>query len=170
MSSNSRPSSYQDIHALYTSHRDWLLNWLRKRLSGSDEAPDLVQDTFVNVIKSGVAGSIVEPKPFLATVARRLIAQRNRHRLLETAYLEYLAEISVDYAPSAEDLHTATVLLRDIDTALDGLKPRVREVFLLIHLEGLSYSDTARRLRVSISTVKQHLAQANQLFFLTLTT
>lgn len=150
------------VENLYSDHHGWLCGWLRRRLGDSFVAADLAQDTFVSVISAGSAGQIEEPRPFLATVARRLIAHRHRRQLLEEAYLEMLATSPEELAPSPEARYLALEALRQVDQALDGLPPPVKEAFLLAHLEGLSYADIAVRLNVSASSVKQYLTRANR--------
>lgn len=150
------------VHALYSEHHGWLYGWLRRRLGDSFAAADLAQDAFVSVIAAGATPDIREPRSFLATIARRLMAHRHRRQLLEAAYLDLLATWPEATAPSPEVHYLALEALRQVDQALEGLPPKVREAFLLAHLEGSSYSDIAARLGVSTSSIKQYLARANQ--------
>lgn len=150
------------VRALYSDHYGWLFNWLRRRLGDTFVAADLTQDTFVSVIAGGEARGIQEPRPFLATIARRLIAHRHRRQLLEAAYFDMLRAFPEKMAASPEVHYLALEALRQVDQALDGLPPPVKEAFLLAHLEGLSYSDIAQCLDVSSSSVKQYLARANR--------
>ena len=152
----------QEVRALYCDHHGWLQGWLRRRLGDSFAAADLAQDTFVSVITGGAPGEIREPRPFLATIARRLLAHRHRRQLLETSYLEALAALPQAMAPSPEVQLLAIEALHQIDRVLDSLPPPVREAFLLAHLEGLSYAQIAERLGVSDSSVKQYLSRANR--------
>lgn len=160
----------QQVEHLYVDHHGWLQGWLRRRLGDNFVAADLAQDTFVNVIVAGATPDIRESRPFLATVARRLIAHRHRRQLLEASYMELLAALPEEMAPSPETQLQAIEALQQIDRALDGLPPKVREAFLLAHLEELSYAEIAARLEVSASSVKQYLTRANQqcLFAITL--
>lgn len=155
----------QKIEDLYADHHGWLRGWLRGRLASAAHAEDLAQDTFVSLIAAGAAGraeAIREPRSFLATVARRLIAHHHRRRVLEASYLEMLAALPAELAPSPETRLLALESLQLIDRVLDGLPRRVTEAFLLAHLEGLSYAEIAQRLQVSASSVKQYLTRANR--------
>lgn len=154
------------VHTLYVEHHGWLQSWLRHRLGNVFEASDLAHDTFVNVIASGMAGRIEQPRPFLATVARHLVIRQHRRRLLERAYLDTLALLPAELAPSPEERLIALESLQAVDQALDALAPRAREAFLLAHLEGLSYADIAARLGVSMTSVKRYLAQGYERCFL----
>jgi RNA polymerase sigma factor (sigma-70 family) len=160
---------HRTVETLYVDHHGWLQGWLRRKLGDSFVAADLAQDTFVSVLKAGNADGIHEPRPFLATIARRLMAHRHRRQLLETEYLDMLAALPEALAPSPETQCLALEALRQVDAALDGLPPTVKEAFLLAHLEDLSYADIAERLGVSGSSVKQYLMRANRqcLFALT---
>lgn len=153
---------HDEVHALYSDHHGWLYGWLRRKLDDSFVAADLAQDTFVGVMTAGTVADIREPRPFLATIARRLMAHRHRRQMLEAAYLEMLASFPEELAPSPEVHYLALEALREVDLALDGLPPKVKEAFLLAHLEGLSYSDIAASLDVSASSVKQYLTRANR--------
>jgi len=149
------------VQTLYTTHHGWLLQWLRRQVGDGFVAADLAQDTFVSVIVDGSAERIVQPRPFLATIARRLIAHRHRRHLLEQAYLEALAALPADMAPSPEAHCLAVEALKQLDEALGSLPSKVREAFLLAHFEELSYAEIALRLKVSTSSVKQYLTRAN---------
>lgn len=156
---------HHTIEGLYAEHRGWLQSWLRRKLGCADHAADLVQETFIRVLTAGGAsavGQIREPRPFLATVAKRLAMHHHRRQLLETSYLEALAALPQEMAPSPEEQLLAVQALQQIDAVLDGLPARVKEAFLLAHLEELGYAEIAERLGVSTSSVKQYLTRANR--------
>lgn len=158
-SDNSLSPSVED---LYSKHHGWLEGWLRRKMGDAFIAADLAQDTFVSVIVAGTASQIQAPRPFLATIARRLVAHHYRRRALEEAYLEELAALPEAMTPSSEVRYLALEALRELDRALDGLPPQVKEAFLLVHVEHLSYADIATRLKVSSSSVKQYLTRAHR--------
>ncbi|KCB24590.1 sigma-70 family RNA polymerase sigma factor [Bordetella hinzii] len=149
---------------LYAEHHGWLCHWLQRRLGDHGAAADLAQDTFLNVL-AGQAADIREPRPFLATIARRLLVHRHRREQLETAYMQALAALPAEHAPPPEAHLAALQALRALDRALNGLPAKARDAFLLAHIELLSYADIAARLRVSASSVKQYLRRANRQCF-----
>ena len=161
-------TQHQELHALYSSHFGWLQGWLLHKLGNAFEASDLAQDTFISVLTAVHAPQIREARPFLATIARRLVAHRYRRQVLEEAYLAALACLPPEVAPPPEARLLALEALQEIDAALDGLPPPVRQAFLLAQLDGLSYAEIAERLGVSSSSVKQYLTRANRHVFFTL--
>ncbi|MFJ3461492.1 sigma-70 family RNA polymerase sigma factor [Achromobacter spanius] len=157
------PAATDDLTGLYVEHSTWLQGWLRRRVGDTFAAADLTQDTFLSLLDRKTAASeIRKPRPFLATIAGRLLAHRHRRQLLETAYLEALACLPEEVAPSPEMRLMAVESLQQIDRVLDGLPVKVREAFLLAHLFELSYAEIAERLGASTSSVKQYLTRANR--------
>lgn len=152
-------ASAQSLHELYRDHHGWLRGWLRQRLNNSADAADLAQDTFVRVLLARTAGTLQEPRHYLATIARGLVIDLYRRRSLEQAYLEALALRPEVYAPSAETRALILDSLLAIDRLLDGLGARTRAIFLAVQLDGLSYEKAAERVGVSVSTVRKHLAR-----------
>jgi RNA polymerase sigma-70 factor (ECF subfamily) len=144
----------------YDAHRDWLEGWLRKRLGCSHDAADLSQDTFVQIVAARNVAQIVEPRAFLATLAKRIMYNFWRRRDLERSYLEELAHAPGDSSPSEETRALVMDALQQIDAILGTLKPRAREVFLLNQIHELSYREIGERLGMPVITVRRYMAQA----------
>jgi len=145
---------------LYVEHSAWLRGWLRKRMGNHSDAADLVQDTFVKVIKARSALDIREPRVYLTTVAKGLMIDLFRRRSLEQAYLETLASLPAALIPSAETQAILFETLLELDRLLSGLGARVRQVFILSQLDGLTYPQIASKLGISLRTVNSHMAKA----------
>lgn len=103
---------------------------------------------------------IREPRAYLLTVGKRLLSNLHQRRSLEKAYLEALAHLPEQHAPSPEQRWLLLETLQALDELLGGLKPVVRKAFLLSQLEGLSYADIASRLGVCERSVKRYMAHA----------
>jgi RNA polymerase sigma-70 factor (ECF subfamily) len=112
------------------------------------------------VIRSRHAAELRQPRDFLATVARGLVADLFRRRSLEQAYLDALSAHGESLAPSPEEHAAAIDALLEIDAMLDGLGARVKRTFLLSQLDGLAYAEIARRQGISLRTVNNHMAKA----------
>ncbi|MEK9497292.1 sigma-70 family RNA polymerase sigma factor [Photorhabdus sp. P32] len=145
----------------YVEHHDWLYNWLHHKVPCPCQAEDLTQDTFLNVISSSNLSEIRQPRPFLATVARCLVANYYRRRKTEESYLEYINSTPEMTMPSAENRIATFEQLKELDITLDKLPVQVKSAFLLAQLQGLRYSEIADQLQVSSSSVKQYLRRAH---------
>jgi len=151
----------QSLHSLYRDHQSWLENWLRRQLGNAWDAADLSQDTFVKLLASSQKVSeIQEPRAYLLTVGKRLLNSFYSRRSLEQAYMDALAQLPEEVAPSPEQRWALLETLQALDELLDGLPAAVRRAFLLSQLEGLGYRTIAERLEVSERTIKRYMAQA----------
>ncbi|MDE1167620.1 MAG: sigma-70 family RNA polymerase sigma factor [Pseudomonas sp.] len=148
------------LHLLYSEHNGWLKSWLRARLGNASDAADLAQDTFVRLLSSRDIDQIREPRSYLSAIARALMIDKFRRRALEQAYLEALALRPERVEISLETRLLILETLEAIDSMLDGLGERTRQIFLAVQLEGLSYIATGERLGVSVTTVKKHVIRA----------
>lgn len=148
------------LHRLYSEHNGWLNNWLRVRLGNTADAADLAQDTFVRVMTARTAGPIREPRGYLSAIARSLLIDKSRRRTIEHAYLQALALRPEPVEVSPEVRLSIIQMLVAIDTLLDELGSRTRDIFLAVQLEGLNYNAAAERFGVSVTTIKNHLIRA----------
>ncbi|MET4575063.1 sigma-70 family RNA polymerase sigma factor [Ottowia thiooxydans] len=148
------------LENLYSAHHGWLQAWLRRRLGNSFDAADLAHDTFVRVLCKDAPLVIQEPRAFLTTVAQGVVFNHIRRRKIEQAYMDALALVPEEVAPSPESRAIMLETLVEIDRLLDGLPSLVRRAFLLSQLDGLRQSDIALQLGVSIPTVKRYIARA----------
>ncbi len=148
------------IDLLYTDHHRWLRGWLRSRIGCPDDAADLTQDTFLRVLRSPDSDDLREPRHFLVTIARGLVVDLFRRRSLERQYLEALALLPEPEWPSEEERAVIVETLVLLDAALVGLGGKVREVFILAQFDGLTYTQIAARLGLSLRTVNNYMAKA----------
>lgn len=153
------------VEQWYQEHQPWLQKWLLRRLPCTGLAADLTQDTFVRLLVSWrdkIPESICEPRAYLASVAKCVLIDHYRRASLEQAYLQALQCLPEAYHPSPETQAILLATLIEIDTMLDGLPLKVRSAFLLVQIDGLSYAEVARELKVSISSVQKYMARATE--------
>ena len=148
------------VNDLYCEHHGWLNGWLRKRLGNAFDAADLTQDTFVRVIKARSALDIREPRPYLSRIAKGLLIDLIRRRSLEQAYLEALASLPEALQPSLEEQAILLQALVEIDRLLQGLGPKVKQVFMLSQFDGLTYPQIAEDMNISVRSVNNYMAKA----------
>lgn len=144
--------------ALFTEHHPWLLDRLRKRLRDVAEAEDVSSETFLRVIGYRRLHAMDEPRAYLTTIAKNVLAQLWRRRDLERAWIATLAAMPEDCAPSPEE---RAVLLESLDCiarALEGLPAKARTAFLLSQLDGLTYAEIAERIGMSQRMVRRYMA------------
>ena len=150
--------------SLYRAHHGWLLGLLSRKLDCPDDAADLAHDTFLRVLAKPDAQARIsamrKPRGYLATIANGLVNDYFRRRYIEEAMLEELAARPEPVALSAEAREIMLETLIEIDTLLDSMHERTRQIFLLAQINGLSYVEIGRQLRLSVTTVRKHFARA----------
>ena len=149
-----------DVTALYSDHHGWLQGWLRRKMGNAVDAADLAHDTFLRVLARRDMPRLLAPRAYLGAIARGLVADFFRHKDIERAYLDALAALPETHAPSLEARAIVLEALVAIDTMLDGLKPSVRQAFLLSQLDGLTYEQIAQQLGVTKRTVSNYMCTA----------
>jgi len=149
-----------------------LRNFIRRRVADREDAEDVLQDVFYEFVE---AYRLMEPvervTAWLFRVARNRIidlfrrksreALRNQPPALtedgETLPLEELLP-SPDAGPDAA--YARSVLLEELDAALDELPDEQREVFIAHELMGYSFKEIAAQTGVSLNTLlsRKHYA------------
>jgi RNA polymerase sigma-70 factor (ECF subfamily) len=123
-------------------------------------AEDLVEDVFTYLWRQRDGMHVrVSLRAYLFTAARHASLNFLKRRAMERAHSPRLAEFitylqETDY--SDRELEDLDALRR----AIAELPPRCRRVFLMNSLEEKSYKEIAADLRLSVNTVKTHLAKA----------
>jgi len=139
LSPQNQSLNHNQIHILYDEHYHWLYGWLYKKLDCPEQAADLSQDTFVKILKKQQPLDLYLPRAYLTTIAHSLVVNHWRRREIERNYMQAIAVLPIETAPSAEKHAIIIETLSRIDQTLKGLAPLVREAFLLSQLHGLTY-------------------------------
>ncbi|MBU6526833.1 RNA polymerase sigma factor [Methylocystis sp. MJC1] len=149
------------LRDVFLSSQGDLLRYLIRKV-GSADAPDLLQEAFVRIVRLEKPERINDPPAFLKTIAANLARDFARRRKTEASYIqfgEYLVE-----APSAEaslderlDYERKSRLL---DMAVSSLPPRCREAFKLHIYEDVPLQEIARKLDISDRMVRKHISLA----------
>src|SRR5690606_711921 len=141
------------VRDFYIQHNSWLYQWLYKKVCSSFDAADLTQDTFARLRATVDTAQISDPRAYVTRIAHELIVRMLTHRYLERPYHESLPDpYEMDY-PSPEIRAIALEALVAVDEMLNGLKPKVREAYLLMQLDGLKRAEIAQKLDISVKTV-----------------
>lgn len=148
------------VESLYSGHHRWLTHWLRRHVRCPEQAADLAQDTFMRLISQRKQVLLSHPRAYLSRIARSLMIDQYRRRMLEQAYLESLAAWPEPVEISPEERQVILETLMQVDTLLDGLGARTREIFLLAQLDGMRHVEIARQLGISPNTVSKHFVRA----------
>lgn len=157
------PPTAQDraIADAVVRERSRLRSFIRRRVLDQDEAEDILQDVFEELVEAyRLPDSIEQVGAWLFRVARNRIIDRFRKRKEEP--LPDLDELDGDYrldlelpSPDAgpEAAYARAALLDALRAALDELPANQREIFIAHELDGRSFKDMAAATGVGINTL-----------------
>ena len=146
-------------------HEDALLRYLRRCWSHADDIHDLRQEAYVRVYEAARRERPHQPKSFLFTTARHLMADRlRRGRIVSIEVVGDFESLNVPVDEAGpERRHDARQSLRRLAEAFDRLPDRCRAVVWLRKVEELPQKEVARRLGVAEKTVEKQVAKGARL-------
>lgn len=156
-----RGEQRDQMQELYRRHSPKLVRQLTRATGCREIAGDLVQETFVRLMRMKPIGlvRINHPEAFLRRISVNLLRDHGRGRLYAERLrkvLEVSSEPVVDQVATLEFRET----LRRVEAALAKLKPKTRQIFLAQRIEGLSYVEIAERTGLSVKGVEKQMTKA----------
>ncbi|MGH8018375.1 MAG: RNA polymerase sigma factor [Opitutaceae bacterium] len=140
-------------------HEPALRDWLHARFPSLRDVDDLVQETYVRLLKAYQSRKVVEARPYMFVLARNAavdVVRRNQIIAFETLGENERLSV-VEDRPSAADTVSHAEELDLLHEAIAALPTRCREVLTLRKLQGFSYREIAQQLGVSENTVDAHM-------------
>ena len=140
----------------HTYYRPLCLYALRL-LDNTDEAEDVVQDTFAALWeKRDTLQQIASIKSYLYTAVRNncLMKLRTKKEFDSVEELQLMDE----YTP--EEVIARAELEAKLWKMIDELPERQREIFLMAKRDGMAYREIAEETGLSVKTVENHVTRA----------
>lgn len=155
------PSRPDAVEQTVRAERQRLLDFIRRRVRTREDAEDIIQEVFYQLVASyRVTEPIEQLTAWLFAVARNKIIDWYRKRRPEswsagegeTAGLA-LEEALFDPSPNPERLYARSLLWAKLEEALEELPEKQRAVFVQHELEGKSFRELADETGESINTL-----------------
>lgn len=154
----------QRISEVVSREQDRLRNFIHRRVPDPRDVEDILQDVFYKLVEANrMLMPIEHVTGWLFRVARHriidLFRKKQRESLGDTAVADAADELlrledllpSPDAGPEA--LYARSVLLDELELAVDELPEEQREVFVAHELEGRSFKEMAAQTGVSVNTL-----------------
>jgi RNA polymerase sigma-70 factor (ECF subfamily) len=141
------------VRTLYADHAGPLLGYVMRLTQGDRaRAEDVVQETLLRAWRHPEALTHAEssPRPWLCTVARRIVVDHHRARRSRPPET---GDEALAFLP-AEDQVDSAMLAWDVSQALASLSPDHRAVLLETYYRGRSVAEAAEVLGIPAGTVK----------------
>lgn len=148
---------------LEASHGDQLRRFLVARVRNVADAPDIIQEVYLRMLRIPNIESIRSPEAYLFTVAQHVVQQHTLRQTATPPSVELTQMLDLPSATPDIDPVLATdaaQCVEQLQGAIEELSPKVRATFLLHRRDGLSLEDIATRLGLSRAMVKKNLMKA----------
>jgi RNA polymerase sigma factor (sigma-70 family) len=142
-------------------HEPQLRAWLRRRSRGGLEVEDVIQETYTRLVAQESVAHVHDAKSYTFQVASSVVIDHLRRMkvvpISSVPDLDYLEVMSEDPSPERQAIDRDE--LNRLAHMIASLPGRVRDVFTLRRVHGLSQREVAQRLGLSESTVEKHMAR-----------
>ena len=140
-----------NIEQVFLDYNDYIFKYIYGMVQNRAEAEDLLQDTFIKVMKAGNK-DIKNWKGYLLTIARNTVYDHWRKRK---------NKINLDLF-KLKTKNTDIELKLDIEKGIKKLSPKLKEVIILREINRLEYQEIADVLGIEKGTVKSRLSRARE--------
>lgn len=170
---NQTEKNNRDIKQLISENEPQLKAFIRKRVSNKADAEDILQDVFLQLIKTvdDTLNPIEQVSAWLYRVTRNTIINRGRKKTEDELpsytdsngeeVLQDFAEILFnDESSSPETEYMKSLVWDELEAALSELPAEQREAFELMEMEGLSAKEISETTGVPVNTLlsRKHYA------------
>ena len=138
-----------------------LLQYFRRRGIAAADAEDLAQTVFLRLLRRLQADEDSLSDAYVFTAASSVLVDHYRRRTASGA--AGAVEIDPDFAssePDARQILEDRQTLRVMLNTLSGMSSKWRRAFVLHRFDQLSYSDIARKMGISASSVEKYVMAA----------
>lgn len=140
-------------------HEAGLRAWLRARFPSLADHDDLLQESYLRLLRAREAGPVGNTKAFLFTTARNAaldLFRRQRVVSMEPLVSEAGSSVQED-RPGIPEIACRSQEIEILHDAIQALPPRCREIITLQKIYGCSNREIAVRLGISINTVNAQM-------------
>lgn len=148
------------LNGLLQRHWIGLVRYALRFLDRQDEAEDIAQEAFVRLwSRRGSWRQEETLRPVLYRIARNLALNEKRRRANVRRLGRKIGRPEQDPRPPPHRQMQRADLEVAVQSAVDGLSPRRREIFLLVRMHQMSHREVGQVLGISPQTVANQISQ-----------
>ena len=144
---------------LYAAYKNRLIYFAMRYLKSREYAEDVFQDAFTLIWQSR---HFINPDAsfsnYLHTIVRNRILNQLRNLEYHDKLREHILSHAIDYTNETHEEILANDLKQIINSALNILTPRQREIFSMSREQYMSHREIAETLGISVNTVQESIS------------
>ena len=158
MSKGSQPAELENVYLQY--HEELRRAVIKKFTVSHTEAEDVVQTAFIRYTES--SAPVRNPRAFLYKTCSNIVIDQIRQRNVQIGYARSVAESEPESTQEIgpERQLDAIQRLGVISRALWAMPGKRRRLLMMSRFDGLSYAEISRRVNLSETVVRKHIAKA----------
>ena len=161
------------VEQLVKKYQPQLKSFIRKRVPNKEDAEDILQDVFYQLIKAveETVNPIEQVTAWLYRVTRNIIINKSKKKQEEelpsyqydedeNVLKEFSEVLFNDDNPTPETEYLRSLVWKELETALSELPVEQRKIFELTELEGLPVKEIAENTGIPVNTLlsRKHYA------------
>jgi RNA polymerase sigma-70 factor (family 1) len=155
----------QKFNRIFVATKDRLYHFVWKLTQHETDTKDVIQNCYTQLWqKIETVDDTCDVLPLLFTYARNLVIDHLRKKARQRALLDQLQQDAdgVTEISSTEQLINYKERLHQLQTTIDLLPAKRKEIFTLVKQEGLSHKKVADQLGISPATVEKQVCLSLQ--------
>lgn len=149
------------FESLFNAWKDKLYFYILRITGSPENTDDIVQEVFVKLwLKREALNNVDHFSAYLFRMAHNHAVSGIRRMAQETVIFSELYRHKDEAGLPADERLLHKQLQEKLKSAINALPQQQKLVYMLCREQGVKQEDIARRLNISISTVKNHMTQA----------
>jgi RNA polymerase sigma-70 factor, ECF subfamily len=156
-----REGNVPAFNKIFNLYYKRIYNFCLHLYRSTDEAEETVQKVFVALWEQRLqADENQSLASYLYKIARYMVYQEFRQQVYKKAAFDHFVLNSTDYNESTKDDVLYNELLTFLESVIETLPDRQREIFRLNRFSGLTYLQIADKLNITENTVDTQIRRA----------
>ncbi len=156
-----RKGDKQALDEIYKFFYPKLYVFAKSFLKVEDDINDILQDVFVKLwLSREKIGKVETFNSYLFTIAKNAIVSYFREKSKDQKFEARVKEILVSAENEYNDELEYRDLKQNLESIIDQLPNKRKQIFKLSREEGLSNKEIAEKLDISVKTVEDHMRHA----------
>ena len=143
---------------LFHKHAKDLRRFLFFKTKDIDLAEDILQDVFIKLWENCNKVDSNKVKSYIYSIANNMFLNDIKHQKVVQNYRKHNENESTNESP--EFIMLEKEFLEKLESTIDNLPEKQREVFLMNRIEKMKYKEIALHLDISVKAVEKRMHQA----------